>query len=527
MAKSPIIRPPDGGRPFVNIQLLPKQIAMVGYDERQGAARGGYGSGKSVGWSWWLYKRMRKFPRSSFYVGGASFVQLRRGFFKTFTATIRKLGWQEGIDYRYQPNPSPKVTFLHGGAVLESLSAEQADTVHSIETQTLYCEEPQTWGPGGQEFYAILTKRVRHTQESHDLYPDLVPQIRLSFNPPAIGHWLHTMCEDEWPKEGFKCFQLSLRENTLLQDQAGYIKQVVDRIAPERVPAEIDGEWGTASTGTYHGFDVRRNTLEGWDNAWPDGLPSFGVDTSRPWNATAPADRRPLAWCLDFNVGWMASLVGQWFEQTMVEDREPREFMEPKRVLRPLVPGFQRRIYYGFQEIFMPNTVIQKVCERFVGDFGAVARIVGVRLYGDATGGNRSQVGDVSTGVASNWDAVKLALKTAGIPFEMRVPLHQPPVINTVNAQVDQFNAGDGIAPGTGVGYVLRRERMKETVKDFQLVTNKPGTNEILKDNSTEEGRMRTHLSDASRYMVWFERAYDGRKKRDDAVRRYGGHMER
>ncbi len=229
----------------IRVQLLKKQNEFRKLRTKWAAARGGVGSGKTTGATWWLFERIETYPKASHFVVGADYEQLRRGFFQTLLGIFEEvMEWQAGTDFRYRETPSPMITIIKSGARIRSLSAEQAERIRSVEMQTLYCEEPPTWKNGeGEGIYRVLTGRLRHSQRSGRLYPDMQPQGRMTFNPTLVGSWLYSLIEELWTKEGWPCLQFSLRDNVLLQGKDEYVRQLEALYPVERWPVEIDGEW--------------------------------------------------------------------------------------------------------------------------------------------------------------------------------------------------------------------------------------------------------------------------------------------
>lgn len=484
-----MIAPPQ--EKALRIKLLRKQHEMLRCKDKMAAARGGVGSGKTTAWAIWLLDRIEEFPKANHVVIGADYEQLRRGFFQTFVAWLDKLGYEEGIDYHYRESPTPMVLFKRTGARLRSLSAKLAERIRSVEFQSVVLEEPPTW-LNGENVYEIIIERLRHSEKSSTAYGDrLEPQLRMSFNPPPVTHWLYNLIEKVWAGLGYRCWRLSLRENVLLRGLAEYVRMLIGQIAPARIPSEIDGHWATVSTGVYAGFDAMKHTIEAQPNRqMPVGLPPFAVNPMKP-----------LAWMLDFNIGWMCSVVGQWQEQPTVVRYEPRmPPAQPVKVITPAIPGWQAKILYLFEEIMLPNAGAGDAAREFVKRYGVIARKVGVELYGDPAGGGRAQAIDAAQAVRTAWQAVIRVLVENQIPFIWKVQSRSPAPLERVGMTRDQFESGDGI------GLIMSAEKCPELVKDYNEVKWVPGKNDIDKRDKTEEGVKRTHLSDAAGYCMWFER---------------------
>jgi hypothetical protein len=468
--------------------MLRNQAEFFACERKWAAARGGVGSGKTMAMAWWIIARMREYPRANHVVVGADYEQLRRGFFPSLIGVLEEdLGWERGRDFAYRESPTPLVRFTKSGARLRSMSAELAQRVRSVEVQTLYCEEPQTWHNGaGAETFRAIAGRLRHSRSSAQLYPQLPLHGRMTFNPPAVGTWLYKLVTEQWLRDRYPCFRFSLRDNVLLHGQQEYIRQIEAMYPPDRWPVEIDGEWATLGGDVYRNFDLRLHAVEP-----PDPLPPMALDP-----------RRPILWSLDFNVEWMASVICQVYAQRrIVTGVENVPGKPPMSIYGSECPGWQRDIVYCLDEIFLRDCGTPEVVEEFVNRYGEVARNVGVYLYGDATGGARAQAITSRAAARSNWEIVLAALIAAKIPVTVCVRQGNPAVWDRTNAVNAQFRSGDGI------GFLVDAHRCQNLITDFQAVRYKPGTNDILKDSNTEEGRRLTHLSDALGYLIEVHRA--------------------
>lgn len=467
------------------IDVLPKQADYLEDESKLIGVRGGVGSGKSWIVAWGQIRAMHQYPRARFLAIGASFVQLASGYIVTFLGHLERYN----IPHRYVKSPHPMIELTECGAVLDTKSAEMREQLRSLEADYIVLEEPQTWDAGRETFFTLAT-RLRPSPSAVTHYPGLVPKIRASFNPPPIGHWIYEAFEKTFAGV-YPCYRFSLRENTIhAKIDPTYLPFLENTLPKERWPREIDGEWGTVSTGVYAGFDQAKHTVEVYNKEGriqlPEGIPPFAVD---PFT--------PICWSLDFNVGWMASVVGQWLDQRQVVEYEPQPLgNQPKKIVRPFADAWQSRLCYIFEEIFLPNATTPEVAKRFIDLYGPIARTTGVRLYGDRSGGNRSQ-----TDRSTNWQIIIRLLKEAGIPIEsFRVQSQNPEQLDRVNMVRDQFREGER------VGFLCSEAKCPELINDFNLVQWVMGKNEIDKSDKSEDGLKRTHLSDALGYMVWFER---------------------
>lgn len=434
--------------------------------------------------------RLEEYPLANHAVVGADYEQLKRGFFADFLIMLETHGLEPGRDFRYISTPSPRVEFSHSGAKLHSLSADIAERIRSVQLQTVYCEEPQTWWEGsarGQQTFQTLVGRLRHNERTAQLYPQMQPQGRLSFNPPTVAHWLYDLVERKWPQDGYRCWRMSVRDNYLMAGQAEFIHQIETMYSPDRWAQEIDGNWGTISTGVYAGFDRAKHLTQAYVDAsgairLPQGLPSFALDPGKP-----------LDWMLDFNVEWMASVVGQWHTQQMIAEYVPKPPpLQRQRVERPLVAGWQHTLCYLFDELFLNDAGVPDVVREFVRRWGSVARHTGVQLFGDPSGNARAQAIDAKSSARSNWGIVVSLLTAAGIRVVPRIARADPGQVNRVNAVKAQLLAGDP----PQIGMLIDGEKCPELVNDLDLVQWVSGKWEINKRSDIK----RTHLSDSVAY---------------------------
>jgi Terminase large subunit, T4likevirus-type, N-terminal len=471
--------------------MLPAQQEMFFCRDMFAAARGGNGSGKTISWCYWTWlQRMEQYPNSTFQVVAATFQQLRDGFFKTFVSMLREKGLEEEVDFMYRPNPRPSLRLLYNGARIHAWSADTVNRMRGANVQTLIVEEPQTWDKNAEEAWISLVSRLRHNQETKKQYPDLEPQCRVSFNPTGVGpgHWIYEMIETRWKKDGYKCWRLSTRDNViLLEDDPHYVRRMELSMSPDRYRIEIDGEYATFGGEIYRCF---RPDIHG---KWVEGLPPIALDTTKP-----------ILWALDFNIGWMSSVVSQMHTQAqiVVGHTEPEQRnIPPKPIIRNAVKGWQRNICVVLGEFFLRDSTVRDACNAFLASpYGTHAKLlsnqgyIGLRLYGDSTGGNRNQQTAIS-----NWEIVITEMLKAGIRLDVRVP-NNPPEIDRVNAMNDQFETGEGY------GLLVDLDACQNLVRDWQSVKRKVGTNQIDKSDKSESGLRLTHLADSVGYQIFVER---------------------
>lgn len=496
----------------VEVEMLPHQIDAVACECKFCGTRGGVGSAKTVAWCYWLWAGAEDYPRASHFVIGADYEQLRNGFFQTFIGILESKGLVEGVDYRYRASPSPMLTFLHNGARIRSLSSVLAERIRSIEIQRAVLEEPQVWN-NGEVIYRVITGRLRHSPISGKLYPGMQTRLRMSFNPPAKSHWLFNLIENTWAHApvvrcatcqrrdpgatGYPCFRFSVRDNVLLPDHQDYVKNTLEANYPAVLwPSEIDGHWKDVGGSVYSSFTRDTHTKP------IAGLPPIAWDV-RP--------DRPFWWALDFNVAWMASTFGQVYIQPVVTKgvKPITQYSTVlERIVGPQVDGWARRVHYVLGELFLPNSNATKVVEAFVERYrqitGPLFGQIPVWLYGDPSGGDRSQQID-----SSNWKIIGGALMRCGIPVVWKVMLSHPRILDRVNAVNLQFREGELIGGRRGV--LIDPMECPNFMHDLEAVQwSEKIENTIDKSDHSESGKKLTHLSDGYGYFAFVDRAEAG-----------------
>lgn len=467
-----------------DIEVLENQANLVECEAEFCAGYGGTGSGKTLAAQFKMWKRLRRYPLAGHYVVGADFEQLRGGYFIDFRILLEEmLRWREGRDYRYRDSPRPSIILLDTGARLRTLSSELAERIRSTQIQSLHAEEPQTW-TRGEAVWQTLSTRLRHTIRSARAYPDMVIQAWLTYNPKGVpvGSWLYKLVEETWKAKGYPSWRFSLHDNHLLPGLETYIEKIRTNNPPHLWPVEIDGLYPTVGGGAYRSFDHAVHCGKP-----PDGFPAMGL---RP---------APLLWTLDFNVAFMCSLIVQpYVQQPLVEYKGK---IEPERRLP--VPTWQRRTFYIIDEITIPDAGIEDVIDEFLNRYAEHAKQWGVTVYGDPSGGARSQSMSSQSSIRTHYEAIAKRLRERGIRVTFRVQSAHPPIMDRVNLTNAQFRAG------TGYGVLVDPLKCPESVQDFQ--TNKlrmttKGTTEIDKTDNSPEGLRRTHCGDAFGYLVYPER---------------------
>ncbi len=474
---------------ILDVSILENQAKQIECDARFHATRGGNRAGKSIGYAYWLFlKRLQRYPLAVHAIAGADYDNLRRGFFPLMCGVLDSLGWEEGRDFRYVASGAPRLFLprLHPHAKLHSISIKLAERLKGTSIQTLLLEEPQSWGTkdvSGKRFYEILITRLSHSQITKKLYPDLVPMLRMSFNPPAEGSWLYQLIEEQWKERGYECLRMSVRDNFLLLGREEYIADQEANIDPRRQPAEIDGHWRVGGGGAYYEYEP---TVHGHP---PEGVPP--VDWVDP--------DQPLLWTHDFNVAMMCSLIGQRWEQPLtqilgVNPEVPREqqFTVP-------VPSWQRKLIRFLGEIADEDSSTPKVLKIFLASpWADIARRQGLILFGDRNGGARSQTAENADG-RTNWLILKNGLEAAKIKVTMMVPKANPGVINSVN----DFNAQ--LRTGIGPGMTINIPKCPVFVNDLRELGWKPSRTGDGQDLAKVAGKV-GDASDAARYLVSVER---------------------
>jgi len=419
-------------------------------------------------------------PRATHAVVGADYPQIKRGFLASFRALLDR----HGIAYDYRSSDG-QIVLAQSHATLVPLSAELSERIRSIELDTVLLEEPQTWQGDPLDVYRTIVGRLRGSPGAQVHHPRLQPQLRMSFNPPAVGSWLHSLIEREWSGQGYPCWRFSVRDNFLLgaARQAEYIALLESTYHPDQWAVEIDGEWAQVGGDVYRGFEPDAH------GSPPAPLPPLALDP-----------RRPILWSLDFNVGWMASIICQVYAQRRTslgyDFAAAKAGKTPTEQFALEVAGWQREIVYCLDEIFLADSGTPDVLDEFLTRYGEVAKTAGVYLYGDPAGGARAQAITSHSAARSNWQIVVDGLLAAKIPVTVCVRTYAPPVLDRINMVRAQFRSGEGF------GFAIDLARCPNLVADFRAVKWKRGTNEIDKDTTSAEGRKRTHLSDALGYLV-------------------------
>jgi len=204
---------------------------------------------------------------------------------------------------------------------------------------------------------------------------------------------------------------------------------------------------------------------------------------------------------LDFNVGCRCSVIAQAHGKVPIVEYKGQSTTET----RLPVPGWQRRVFYIIDEITIPNAGIENVVDEFLNRYEEHARKYGVTIYGDASGGARSQIMSSQSSVRTNYDAINRRLRARGINVKFRVQSANPAVMDRVNLMNAQFRSG------AGFGALVDPHKCPEFITDLISVKFKVGTNDIDKSDKSDTGIKRTHSSDAAGYMFYVERRLEAK----------------
>jgi phage terminase large subunit-like protein len=174
--------------------------------------------------------------------------------------------------------------------------------------------------------------------------------------------------------------------------------------------------------------------------------------------------RRPLAWCWDFNVEPMISLVGQ------------RE----------------RGLFRVFEEFHLDEGNIPEMCEMFKRNYPY--HMAEVWVYGDATGQSRTAQTN-----RSSYQIILNEMKDYPAPLRLKIPTKNPPVTDRINSMNMALRG-----PGAEISLEIDPS-CEELIEDFDQVVG-DGKQGIKKTfNKKDPYFKRTHLSDALGYWIFAE----------------------
>jgi hypothetical protein len=467
------------------MDVLTEQRKFIQCEAKWAAAKGGVGSGKTVAACVWLFQRMIDYPHAKHVVCGANFGQLTRGFWPSFCEFLEvKLDWHDGVEFDYKLSPSPSIEFTQTGAKLISISAEQRDSIRSLEAQTIYAEEPSTWLPHGAEFFSLLVTRFRASQLTRKLYPGMPLQGRLTFNPDAIGSWLYKLML-QWEKKGWPLFTFNTRDNVLLEGLAEYIEQLETNLPEEKHASEIEGEWRSRVVGAiYRSFNESIHCAPP-----PEHLPPMRLDPHR-------------SICLSFDFGSIvnASVLAQVHEQYFL----PKPYaptidgqgmiVVPKRANEQ----WQEILFYFLDEVFLQDAGIMDVIDLWIAKLRAYGLRRGhtIWLYGDASGNQTSQQISKANEARTNWELVQEGFHNAGFNVVDRPDGANPRIAHryaTFNVRLKNLE---------GHGVLIDPHKCPNFVEDLRLCKYK----ECGDGSPDKSDPLRTHSTDAAGYFLHTER---------------------
>lgn len=471
------------------IEVLPWQGEFLEYNEDIACVVGGFASGKSFIAANWFADRCLQFPMATHCIATKDLPQAKRGPI----ATLKGVLDTREVEYSY--NSSTGEITLANGCRIKVLSVQNYLGFRSLEADTIWCDETADWGPSSEvAFTRYLAPRLRYSPDGKQYRKfGMKPQLRITTNPSAIGSWLYELIVE---KGYCKCWNVSLRDNFLMQDLEQYIDRQERSMSPDLWPFLIDGNWGSTTVGTvYKGFARNICCVEP-----PAPLPPLAIDMNKP-----------LLWSLDFNVGLMCSVVAQIHQQQRIVrggNHAPAwdlpgmsKVKNMQTATTLLAPDYQHALVYVLREFRIPNAGAPDVLDAFLKEYGAIAKQTGVILYGDASGGAKSQTITSSSAARSNWAILVQGLQREGIRVEFRVQTQNPAVMDRVNEVKAQVLTKDG------KGLFIDDKAAPYTVTDLEAVRWKEGTNDIDKDDEKM-----THLSDALGYLIWVERTLSKRQ---------------
>lgn len=244
---------------------------------------------------------------------------------------------------------------------------------------------------------------------------------------------------------GYMVFGASIYDNPyILPEEVARLEARYPVGSTERA-IRLDGQWlpGLQGARAYTGFDARVHV--------------------RPQGPLIM--RRPVVWCLDFNVEPMVTLIGQ---------RDDKIF----RIHHELVLDTDASIDGMFQ-------YFHEIVPTHHGE---------VWIYGDATGKARSS----QTG-RSEYQLLQNLMRTYGSPYRLKVPEVNPLVSDRINAVNRVFRDEQGESR------VEVDPSCVELIEDFEQVLrdHRGGLKKV--HNRKDPYARRTHSSDAFGYWVAYE----------------------
>lgn len=192
---------------------------------------------------------------------------------------------------------------------------------------------------------------------------------------------------------------------------------------------------------------------------------------------------RPLVWSMDFNVNPMSAVILQCADY------------------------YARQTVHVLSEIVLPDSNTEEMCREFVRRTkpwaDAIGKPIELRVYGDASGGNRSTSGN------SNWRIVEQFMAgQPGYKVSYRYERKNPAVldrINAVNALLCSFGQGHKSA---GERYLYIDPQCRELITDLEDIKWKVDAHGNTYPELDKSDPKRTHVSDALGYYCWVEHGF-------------------
>jgi len=445
--------------PNINLDLLPAQYDFITCEDQYAAFVAGLGAGKSRCASEWLLLGALRWPEARHFIFSSTFSQLKSGTMQTFFEVCRRLG------FRYVDRIRDKMVYLPDiGCKIEVWTCDDPDLFRSLEIDRAWIDEAHLWS---LHAYNVLIGRLRGSDHTRRVHPDLKLQLRLTANPPhTTDHWLvekTTTPSERTGKPPITLFQSSTFDNYMLP--AAYVDGLKEQYDPELADIELKGQFGDIGRGRIWRMFQRQKHVLSPMQALERKLPPLEWDP-----------HLPVCWSLDWNADPMCSILFQWRKVD--------------------VPGYQRIVMYVLDEIRVRHSVVDFVVKEFLQhEASKIARQNRqLIIYGDATGMTQT---NRQTGT-SDFAALNNQLTSAGFVGEFRLPTVNP-------ALRDRFAAGNGkLENSKGLVGVVIHERCRYLAKDLARTFYQPGSMKQLAV-SLDDGATITHLGDAFSYAIYHE----------------------
>ena len=334
-------------------------------------------------------------------------------------------------------NDSKKIITLKNGREVFGFSAENYDKIRNVTLMGFWVDEARE-AKNFARLWDVLMGRVLSTNGK-----GIVTSSPNSYDD------MHDIFFEQRKKD-YGVVRFSTYENTTISKLA--IDSLADKYDEKFARQELLGELVVFEGSVYYTFSRRENA----------GDLAFKVAQYNP--------NSPIELCCDFNVDPMAWVIAQ-------TNTRPDGLEE----------------VYIVDEIFIKNSNTVQCCEEFKNRYPNHS--AGIRLFGDATGKNRSTQSNVT-----NYQIIEDELVMYGI--ENHVERRNP-------AERDRVNAMNGMMCNSkGDRKILINPNCKNVIRDFEQVSYKEGSIHIDKNKDLRL----THLSDAFGYFI--ETSY-GLEKRE------------